>query len=64
MTRAQVHRAYAGSLNRRVRDAACVRLRGAVFLLHSSLHWGSRGLILFLGREISGSRVPVHILHS
>jgi len=36
--RVQVERAYPGSLNRRVRDAACARLGGpTVFLLHSSL---------------------------
>jgi len=39
--RARVERAYLGSLNRRVRNAACARL-GVTAVLLLILHWGSR----------------------
>jgi len=54
MPRAQVYRAYLGSLKRRVRDATCARSSGVHPFFSSLLHWGSRRSAR--GR-ISGSRV-------
>jgi len=66
MTRARVKQAYPGSLNRRVRDAACARSSGVHPFFCSLLHWSSRRSAR--GRNFGWSRTPVLIhtrtLHS
>jgi hypothetical protein len=60
--RVRVGRAYPGSLNRRVSNAACARLRGANRFF-APLFTGARSAPRGAGSLGRGQRVPVHSLH-